>query len=82
MNDIRCAEIVELVTDFLDGSLDEPAGRRFADHLPGCRGCERYVEQVRQIRRLLRGQATHRTLLPATRAALLGAALLVPVSPP
>ncbi|MEU8382459.1 zf-HC2 domain-containing protein [Streptosporangium sp. NPDC048865] len=42
-----CEEAVELVTAFLEGELGEPARHRFEEHLSGCEGCERYLDQVR-----------------------------------
>jgi anti-sigma factor RsiW len=45
---MTCAELVELVTAFLDGALDPETERRFADHLAGCDGCTTYVDQMRR----------------------------------
>ena len=45
--DLRCHEIVELVTEYLEGSLDDPTRTRFELHVMACRGCENYVEQMR-----------------------------------
>ncbi|MEU4538887.1 zf-HC2 domain-containing protein [Streptosporangium sp. NPDC023825] len=42
-----CEEAVELVTAFLEGELDEPTRHRFEEHLGGCEGCERYLDQFR-----------------------------------
>jgi len=49
MNDDEstCAEVVELVSDYLDGNLPAPEAERVADHLSGCPGCTAYFEQVR-----------------------------------
>jgi anti-sigma factor RsiW len=47
MSDLDCAELVELVTEFLDGALDAATERRVVDHLAGCDGCTTYVEQFR-----------------------------------
>ena len=46
--DIRCHQIVELVTDYLEGALDEAERTRFEMHIMVCRGCENYVDQMRQ----------------------------------
>jgi len=73
MTGMWCADVVELVTDFVEGALDSLAERRVADHLPGCPGCERYVEQIRQTLRLLHGRPADQTLPLPTRAALLAA---------
>jgi anti-sigma factor RsiW len=48
VSDLNCNEFVELVTDFLDGALDEESERRFRDHLAACDGCGPYLDQVRQ----------------------------------
>jgi anti-sigma factor RsiW len=45
--DITCAEVVELVTDYLEGALDVRTRRRVEAHLATCEGCTAYVEQVR-----------------------------------
>jgi len=46
--DLNCDELVELVTDHLDGALDDETERRVADHLAGCDGCTGYVDQMKQ----------------------------------
>jgi anti-sigma factor RsiW len=45
---MTCAELVELVTAFLDDALDPETEQRFIEHLAGCDGCEVYVEQFRR----------------------------------
>jgi anti-sigma factor RsiW len=45
--ELTCAELVELVTDYLEGRLPDPERRRFDEHLTGCDGCTAYVEQMR-----------------------------------
>lgn len=47
MKRFSCEEAVELVTAFLEGELDEPTRHRFEEHLGGCEGCERYLDQFR-----------------------------------
>ena len=47
MNGLSCREFVELVTEFLEGALDDVTERRFTDHLARCPGCDRYLEQLR-----------------------------------
>ena len=37
-----CNELVELVTDYLDGALDPAVRARFDAHLGECDGCENY----------------------------------------
>ena len=47
MGDLSCQELVELVTDYLDGALAPGERARFDAHLAECEGCTRYVEQIR-----------------------------------
>ena len=42
---IDCNELVELVTAYLDGSLDLEDRARFDAHLLECDGCENYLQQ-------------------------------------
>jgi len=45
---LSCREIVELVTDYLEGDLDADSTTALEAHLDLCPGCERYVEQIRE----------------------------------
>jgi anti-sigma factor RsiW len=47
-DELTCAEFVELVTAYLDRTLDAGTERRFLDHLQLCDGCETYLDQFRQ----------------------------------
>ena len=44
---LTCQELVELVTDYLEGALPRGQRLRFRLHIAGCRNCTRYVEQMR-----------------------------------
>ena len=44
---LSCREMVELVTDYLEGALSPSDAARFDAHLDACDGCTRYVEQMR-----------------------------------
>ena len=46
-HDLACREVVELVTDYLEGALDGRDRERFERHLGGCDGCAAYLEQMR-----------------------------------
>jgi len=48
MADLTCQDFVELVTDYLEGALDEDAGRRFEEHLALCPGCDTYLSQMKE----------------------------------
>jgi anti-sigma factor RsiW len=49
---ISCREVVEIVTDYLEGALPEDVHTRFVDHLDACPPCVEYVEQIRTTSRL------------------------------
>jgi len=44
---LACQEIVELITDYLEGALSRSQRRRFEAHLAGCENCTEYLEQMR-----------------------------------
>ena len=44
---ITCQEVVELVTDYLEGALDPDEAALFEQHLNFCDGCDWYVDQMR-----------------------------------
>ena len=45
--DLSCQELVELVTDYLDGALPPELHARFEQHIAHCQGCTTYLEQMR-----------------------------------
>ena len=49
---LTCRELVELVTDYVEGALPAAERERFEAHMAACEGCEAYVEQVRSTIRL------------------------------
>ena len=51
MAELTCQEMVELVTDYLEGTLEPRDHQRIAKHLSGCDACARYVEQMREDRK-------------------------------
>lgn len=50
---LSCQEMVELITDYLEGALDEQTRTRFEAHLTDCDGCTAYLEQMRETIRLV-----------------------------
>ena len=50
---ISCQEVVELVTDYLEGVLDSDTAAEVEAHLGLCDGCNIYVEQMRATIRAL-----------------------------
>jgi anti-sigma factor RsiW len=67
-----CNELVELVTAYLDGSLDPDTRARFDTHLLECDGCENYLQQFRATVDTL-GKVDEDTFDPAFRDKLLNA---------
>ena len=47
-----CQEIVEVVTDYLEGAMDAELRASFEAHLAGCPHCTAYVEQLRAMMRV------------------------------
>jgi anti-sigma factor RsiW len=45
---LACADVVELVTDYLEGALDPAVAQAVKAHLDGCPGCVSYLEQMRR----------------------------------
>lgn len=54
-DDLACVEVVELVTDYLEGALPEAEARRLERHLHTCPGCTEYLQQLRTVAGSLRG---------------------------
>ena len=46
--ELTCAELVELVTDYLEGGLSARDRERFEEHLMFCDGCDVYFAQIRR----------------------------------
>ena len=49
---LTCKEVVEIVSDYLEGALSPEDRARFDQHLAACDGCTHYVEQMRETIRL------------------------------
>jgi predicted anti-sigma-YlaC factor YlaD len=45
--EIACAQLVELVTDYLEGALAATERALFEEHLADCDGCVAYLDQMR-----------------------------------
>ena len=44
-----CQEFVELVTDYLEGTLPDTERARLEAHLAECDGCDGYLEDMRRL---------------------------------
>lgn len=51
--DLLCNEVVELLTDYLEGALAPHDVAAVEAHLSGCEGCATYLEQMRTTIRTL-----------------------------
>jgi anti-sigma factor RsiW len=67
---MTCKELVELITQYLEGTLPEEARLQMENHLSGCEGCTHYLEQMRQTI-FLTGQLREESLTQQQRAGLL-----------
>jgi anti-sigma factor RsiW len=70
--DLNCNELVELVTDYLDGVMPPEDRARFEAHLAICDGCVTFLDQIRSTIALT-GRLTEASLEPAVRDGLLRA---------
>jgi anti-sigma factor RsiW len=69
---LSCQELVEVVTDYLEGALSEEDAARFEDHISRCSACTIYLEQIRQTVALT-GRLTPDSLSPEAERELLEA---------
>lgn len=47
---LTCAELVRLVSDYLDGALDAAQTRLFESHIAICPPCSGYLSQMRETK--------------------------------
>jgi len=69
-DELACRELVEIVSDYLEGALPEADRERFEAHLEVCEGCRRYLDQMRTTIRVV-GTLTEDDLDPGARDQLL-----------
>jgi anti-sigma factor RsiW len=50
---MTCRQVVELMTDYLEGALSAIDRARFEEHIAGCDGCTAYLAQLRMARRIM-----------------------------
>jgi anti-sigma factor RsiW len=60
---LTCRELVELVTDYLEGALTSAERRRFDAHIADCDACTTYIEQMRRMLAAL-GELTTESISP------------------
>ncbi|HET6411316.1 MAG TPA: zf-HC2 domain-containing protein [Anaeromyxobacter sp.] len=70
--DLGCRDVVELVTDYLEGRLPADERTRFELHLGYCDSCRIYLRQMRQVLSAT-GRLGEESISPEAREALLRA---------
>jgi anti-sigma factor RsiW len=65
-DDLACQQVVELVSDYLEGALSRAERRRLQRHLRGCPNCTAYLEQMR-VTIAATGRLTPEDLSPEVR---------------
>ena len=68
---MNCIQLVDLVTDYLEGSMPVEQRARFDEHIASCDGCTTYMEQFRITIRLT-GMLSEEEISPDVRDTLLG----------
>ena len=53
LTELTCKEVVELATEYLEGTLPPASRARFEAHLAECPGCRVYLDQLRKTMRVL-----------------------------
>lgn len=69
---LTCREFVEIVTEYLEGTLPSGERGRFEAHLAVCPPCQIYLEQIRETIRLS-GELTEESISAEAKAELLQA---------
>ena len=69
---LSCQELVEIVTDYLEGALTPELHARFEQHIAHCSGCQTYLEQMRATIRTT-GSLTPESVSPEAERTLLDA---------
>jgi anti-sigma factor RsiW len=64
--ELSCQQVVELVTDYLEGALSRSERRRFEAHLRACPNCTAYLRQMRSTIRAM-GHLSEEDVAPAAR---------------
>lgn len=67
---LACQQVVELISDYIEGVLPGGERRRLEAHLAGCEHCTEYLAQMRATIRLT-GRLAVEDLPPRMRADLL-----------
>jgi anti-sigma factor (TIGR02949 family) len=66
-----CQEMIEVVTNYLEGALPTDEEQQFERHLSRCAGCRTYTEQIRETIRQTGMVPREESLPPALREEIL-----------
>jgi predicted anti-sigma-YlaC factor YlaD len=69
---LTCHEVIELLSNYIDGALSTDDQRRVDEHLALCDGCRTYLEQMRETIRMT-GRLTEDQVPDSDKNALLDA---------
>ena len=69
---MNCRQVVQLLMDYLDGTLPAADRERVEEHLAGCDGCTAFLSQLRAASRVT-AELAEAEVPPAIRADLLKA---------
>lgn len=72
VEEMSCKELVELITDYVEGALPSAERARFEEHFKVCPGCQTYLAQMRTTIRAL-GRLTEEAIPAKTREEFLQA---------
>jgi len=71
-NALTCRELIEIITEYLEGAMPPAERIRFEDHVKGCTGCTRYLAQMRFTVETL-GEIGLENIEPAAKSELMAA---------
>jgi predicted anti-sigma-YlaC factor YlaD len=69
---LTCHEVIELLSNYIEGALSTDERRRVDEHLALCDGCTTYLDQMREAIRLS-GMVTEEQVPEDDKTALLAA---------
>lgn len=56
---MKCAELLRMLNDYVDGDIDPAICEEFEGHLEGCNPCQIVVDTVRKTIALYQGEQVH-----------------------
>ena len=74
---MKCEELLAMLNEYVDGTVDPAVCEEFEKHMAGCNPCQVVVDNIRQTITLLQGRPAvcHAGAIPRTDARRLAAAL-------